>query len=302
MENRGYTLVLLTALVSGVSIFLNAFAVEGIDAVVFTALKNSLVAVALFSLILLLKDRNIHKILDKRILGQLMLIGLVGGSIPFALFFTALQQSDTVLAGFIHKTLFIWASLFAIILLREKVDKKFLAGAVLIFLGNLLFFAPAFSLSIPAMLILLATVFWALENVISKHALRELSGSMVAFGRMFFGSLFLLAFLSFTGQISIAATLSLQQLQWVLLTSAFLFLYVFTYYNGLKRLPVHKAASVLLLAQPITALLSFAFLGGQIALAGAFGLLLIVLGVFSIAGFSYFSRFLKLRGVSIAGQ
>jgi len=302
MEAKGYSLVLLTAIVSGFSIFLNSFAVGGIDAVVFTTLKNSLVAVALLSLILLLKDRNIHKILDKRILGKLMLIGLIGGAIPFALFFTALQHSDSVLAGFLHKTLFIWVAIFAVVLLREKLSRKFLAGAALLFAGNLLFIAPGISFSLPLLMILAATIFWALENVISKHALKELSGSMVAFGRMFFGSVFLLAFLAFTGGMPSIAALSFPQLQWILLTSAFLFLYVFTYYNGLKRLPVHKAAAILLLAQPITAILSLAFLGNGIGLAEGLGLLLIVLGAFTVIGFSYFSRLLRLRGVSVARQ
>lgn len=300
MEHKGYSLVLLTALVSGVSIFMNAFAVKGFNPIVFTTMKNSLVAIALFSLVLLIKDRNLHKILDKRVLGILALIGLIGGSIPFALFFTALQMSDKVLAGFIHKTLFIWASFFAIILLKEKINRKFLAGAVLLFIGNVLFFAPSISFSFPLLLILCATVLWALENVIAKHALKELSGSIVAFGRMFFGSVFLLAYLAFSNQLPLVASFSIAQLQWILLTSAFLFLYVFTYYNGLKHLPVHKAASILLLAQPITALLSLAFLGKQLAFAQALGLLLIVSGTVMVVGLSYFSRFLKLRGVSIA--
>ncbi|MCX6802853.1 MAG: DMT family transporter [Candidatus Diapherotrites archaeon] len=305
MENsKGIALVLLTAIISGFSIFLNAFAVKGIEPVLFTALKNSLVAVMLLSLLLLLKNKNLHKILDKRIFGTLVLIGLVGGSIPFALFFIALQSANAALAGFIQKTLFVFATLFAVILLKEKIDWKFLAGAFLLLAGNALLFSPSLAFSVPVILILIATVFWGLENVISKHALEklDLDGSAIAFGRMFFGALFLLAFLSFTGQISLAATLSIQQIGWIVLTSVLLFGYVFTYYNGLKILPVHKATSVLLLAQPITAILSFAFLGTQIGLVEGAGLLLISIGAFSIAGFSVVSRFLKLRGVQVAGK
>lgn len=301
-SKKGIALVLLTAIISGFSIFLNAFAVKGIEPVLFTALKNSLVAIMLLSLLLLLKNKNLHKILDKRILGTLVLIGLVGGSIPFALFFIALQSANAALAGFIQKTLFVFATLFAVVLLKEKIDGKFLAGAFLLLAGNALLFAPALAFSVPAILILIATVFWGLENAIAKRALEklDLDGSTVAFGRMFFGALFLLAFLAFTGQVSLAASLSVEQIGWIVLTSVLLFGYVFTYYSGLKLLPVHKASSVLLLAQPITAVLSFAFLGTQIGLVEGAGLLLIAIGAFSIAGFSFVSRFLEFRGVAVA--
>ncbi|MFH1234074.1 MAG: EamA family transporter [Candidatus Diapherotrites archaeon] len=179
-----------------------------------------------------------------------------------------------------------------------------MAGAFLLLAGNMILFAPTLTFSIPALLVLIATIFWGIENAISKHALEklDLDGSTVAFGRMFFGALFLLAFLAFTGQVSLAASLSMQQIGWIALTSVLLFGYVFTYYNGLKLLPVHKASSILLLAQPITAVLSFAFLGTQIGLVEGAGLLLIALGAFSIAGFSFVSRFFKLRGVPLAGK
>ncbi|MFH1234075.1 MAG: DMT family transporter [Candidatus Diapherotrites archaeon] len=124
-DRKGIALVLLAALVSGFSIFLNAFAVKGIEPVLFTALKNSLVAIMLFSLVLLLKSKDLHKILDKRIFGTLVLIGLIGGSIPFALFFIALQSAGAALAGFIQKTLFVFATIFAVVLLKEKIDRKF---------------------------------------------------------------------------------------------------------------------------------------------------------------------------------
>ncbi len=298
---KGYSLAILAALISGFSIFLNYFGASGMNAVLFAALKNSLVAMALFSLLVLLREKEIKKIKNKKAIGKLALIGLIGGSIPFALFFTALRSAGPLTAGFVHKTLFIWAAIFAVVLLRERIDKKFLAGAALLFAGNLLVFAPSFEFSIPLLMVLIATLLWGLESVVSKHALKELSGSTVAFGRMFFGSAFLLLFFSFTGGVSSAFSLSMQQIQWTILTSAFLFLYVFAYYNALKRLPVHKATSALLLAQPITASLSFLFLGKQIALAEGLGMLLVVSGAMTIIGFSYFSR-LAQWGVSIARQ
>jgi len=297
-QAKGTMLVLLTALVSGFSIFLNSFAVQGLNPFAFTFLKNATVAVFLFSIILLLKDFRQLKQLSLRHWKQLATIGLLGGSIPFLLFFYALKLSSPLSAGFLHKSLFIFATVFALFFLKERISKSFIAAAVLLFAGNFLFFGPT-SFGFPEALILIATVLWAAENVLSKHVLKELSGSVVAFGRMFFGSVFILAFLAFSNQLPSLA-FSLPQLQWVLLASALLFLYVFTYYSGLKHLPLHKAAALLLLAQPITAILSFAFLGKVVSFNQAIGLALIVAGVLFATGFSLVWNAVGREGISLA--
>lgn len=293
--NRGILLVLFTAFVSGVSIFVNASAVKGFNPFLLTTLKNTLVAFVLFSVLLIMENRSFREVFDRRLLPKFLVIGLIGGSIPFFLFFYALSLLQTpATAGFIHKTLFIWASIFAFVLLREKLTIKFLLAAFVLLLGNYLFFLPDASLGFPALLVLIATILWSVENVIAKSVLGEVSGTLVAFARMFFGSAFMLAALvAFMPNVLFSAfTLSLAQLAWLCITSCFLFLYVFTYYNGLKHIPVHKATSILLLAQPITALLSTTFTGVPLTLEKALGALLIVCGVILVVGISYaFSKF-----------
>ena len=300
-QKKGFLLVLLTAIVSGASIFTNSFAVKGFDASIFTFLKNALVAIFLFSIILLLKELPSLKKLSKKQWAQLAAIGFVGGSIPFLLFFQALQLTTAINAGFVHKTLFIWASLFAIILLKEKIDKRFMLATMLLLAGNFAFFSIS-SFGLPEALILAATILWAAELAISKKALNALSGTTVAFGRMFFGSIFILAFLALTGQAIEITAISAQQAPWILISSAFLLAYVFTFYSGLKLLPVHKAASVLLLAQPITVFLSFAFFGTTISIQDAFGFLLIIAGTFLAFGLGFFLNPKKTKVPAIAPE
>jgi len=298
-SSKGFLLVFLTALVSGASIFANSFAVKGFNPAGFTFLKAAIVSVFLFSLLLLAKKLPSLKALSKSQWAKLAAIGLIGGSIPFLLFFYALQLTTAVNAGFLHKTLFIWATAFAVLFLKEKIDKRFIAAAFLLLAGNFLLFNIS-SFGFPEILILLATLLWAGENTLSKHVLKELSGTIVAFGRMFFGSLFILAFLAFTGQAGTVLQFSLPQAQWLLLTGLFLLAFVLTFYNGLKHLPLHKAASILLLAQPITAFLSLAFLGKAISLEQGFGLLLIIAGVFLVVGAGFFLNALKAKVHPIA--
>ncbi len=298
-ERKGFLLVFLTALVSGVSIFANSFAVKGFNPFIFTFLKNAVVAAFLFSLILMLKEFSSLKSLSRRQFTQLVAIGLVGGSIPFLLYFYALKMTAAINAGFLHKTLFIWATTFAFFFLKEKIDRRFIAAALLLLAGNFLLFSIS-SFGFPEAFILLATMLWAAENTLSKSVLKELSGSVVAFGRMFFGSIFILAFLALTSQVEPIFALSMEQIYWVLLTSGFLFAYVFTFYSGLKHLPVHKATSILLIAQPITAFLSLAFLGKAISIEQAFGFLLILAGIFLLVGAGFVLSKAKSRGLSIA--
>ncbi|MBN2066944.1 MAG: DMT family transporter [Candidatus Diapherotrites archaeon] len=300
-EKTGLALVFLTAVVSGASIFANNFAVSGFNAFSFTFLKAAVVSVFLFSAILLLKEFNSIKALTRKQLLQLASIGLLGGSIPFLLFFHALQLTTAVNAGFLHKTIFIWAALFGILFLKEKVSKTYAIAAAFLIAGNFLLFSIS-SFGFAEALILIAAMLWAAENTISKRVLSELSGSIVAFSRMFFGSVFILAFLALTNQVSSILAISLKQSYWVLLTSAFLFAYVFTFYSGLKHLPLHKATAVLLLAQPITVFLSFVFLGKEITLIQGFALLLTLSGIFLIVGFGFFLRMARTRGLSIAAD
>ena len=98
-------LIFLTAIISGFSIFINKFGVSMGNPYVFTFLKNSAVFVFLFSLILLFNEFKHFKKLKKQDWMKLITIGLVGGSIPFLLFFKGLSLITSAKGAFIHKTI-----------------------------------------------------------------------------------------------------------------------------------------------------------------------------------------------------
>ncbi len=279
-HRKGVFLAFLAALVSGASIFLNSFAVQPFDPFLFTSLKNVLVVVLLFAVFLFLKDLSSFKLLKRKHWLQLALIGLIGGSIPFLLFFYALSLTTVVNAAFIHKLLFLFVTALAVVFLKERFSKKIFFGAVLLLSANILLFGiNVVQFTFIDLLILTATVFWAAENVISKRVLKELSGLQVAFGRMFFGSLFLFGFLFFTGRIELIPSLSLSHFFWVFLTAGFLFAYVLFWYSGLKLIPASTAASILLIGLPVTATLNAVFLGKSILPLQALAFLLLFLGI-----------------------
>ncbi len=284
---RGYMFVLLTALVSGISIFLNKFGVEGINPYVFTFSKNLLVAILLIVTILAFREFKTLKQLSSKQWGKLATIGLLGGSVPFLLFFKGLSMAPSATAGLLHKSMFVFVAVAAVFFLKEKMNRVFLVAAALLFAGNLFILGTTnFAFGIPELLIMLAVLFWSAETIVSKHALAELPSRIVAFGRMFFGVLFIMVFLTATGSITTMAALTFPQVGWIVFTAVLLLGYVTTWYAGLKLVPASRAVCVLLLGSAITTLLSFIY-AGSVTIAGLAGVALILSGVLLTIGYSY---------------
>lgn len=290
---KGYFLVFLTALISGFAIFINKFGVSVVNPNIYTFLRVLTVAIFLTGLLLFLKDWRRLKDLTKKQWLLLITIGLVGGSIPFLLFFKGLSITNAAQGSFIHKTMFIWVALLATLFLKEKIDKKFLLGGLFLLLGSLILLKKLpYSFNQGDLLVFLASLLWATENTISKYVLRDLEGRIVAWARMFFGALFILIFLLATNQLPLISGLTLGQINWVLITAVILFGYVMTWYNGLKFIPVSQATVILLLGSPITTLLSF-IQTRQVSFQEIFSGLFIILGILLVFGLKEVWRLFK---------
>ena len=133
---QGIILAFATAIISGFSIFLSKFAVDVVkDATVYTTLKNLAVAVLLIGVFLIAKDIKKIKQIKSKQWTKLWLIGAIGGSVPFILFFEGLSRSTAVSGAFIHKTLFIWVAIMAIMFLKEKIGKAQIFAFLILFAG-----------------------------------------------------------------------------------------------------------------------------------------------------------------------
>ena len=291
--NKGYFLVFATAIISGFAIFINKFGVDTVNPYIFTWLKNLTVALLLTGLFLALKDWRILGNLTKKQWFLLISIGLIGGSIPFLLFFKGLSLTSASQGSFLHKTMFIYVAVLAVLFLKEKIDKRFLFGGALLILGSFFLIKElSFSINQGDLFIFLAAFFWAAESIISKYTLRELQGRTVAWARMFFGSFFIFIFLLGTGQASLIANLNFTQISWVIITAVILFGYAMTWYSGLKHIPVSQATVILLLGSPITTLLSF-ISGRGITLQEILAGILIISGLIFILGLKQIWQLIK---------
>ncbi|MFC1726981.1 DMT family transporter [Patescibacteria group bacterium] len=289
-EISGTVLILATAIISGFSIFINKIGGLSLDPYVFTGSKNFLVALIIFSSILISSNlKSFNKLKFKNWL-TLLLIGIVGGGLPFLLFFKGLTLTSPAQASFIHKNMFLLAAPLALFFLKEKISRRFYLVAFVLLIGNALFFKlTTVTFGQGDLLILLAASLWAIESIISKKALKSLPVKTVAFGRMFFGSLFIIAFLLSRGQLNQITQLNLQQISWIVLTSLLLFGFVITWYTGLKLVRVSLATSILVLGSPVTALLSTIFINSTYSAPQIAGAILIFGGVLTVT----FSRLQK---------
>lgn len=289
-QTKGILLVFLTAIISGVSIYVNGLAVKFSNPYFFTGVKNLLVGLAFLSLILLIKEWKSIKALKKNDWLKLILIGLVGGAIPFLLFFKGLSLTTAAKGSFIQKTMFIYVGFLAIIFLKEKLNKSLLVGLAALLVGNVLFLQmKPQPLRLGDLLIFIATLFWAVEIIISKKALQNLSPRVVSWARMFFGSVFIFLFLVFTHQAGLIFKYSAVQWHWILITSAFLFAYVFTFYHGLKYIRASVATAVLALGAPVTSIITLIAQGSiKWSVEQSWGAGLMLIGVILVVGFNKF--------------
>lgn len=291
--NKGIQLALLTAIISGLSVYFAKIFVSKMDPVVFTTLKNIFVALVLS---LIVFRSNFKEQLGRLKTGdwvKLILIGAIGGGLPFALFFTGLTMTSAVTGAIIHKTLFIWVAFLAIIFLKEKLRLIQVAGYLLLLWGALgVAGIKGITLGRGEQLILAATILWGIENVIAKIALRNIAAEIVAWARMVVGAIILIAIVAATGKMNLMFELNQAQLMATIVGAAFLLGYVLSWYKALKLAPATTVSAVLTVSTIITGLLASGFLALKLTNNELFSFLLILAGVIFIA------RIFSLRGIA----
>ena len=258
---KGILFALITAIFSGVANFVNQFTVKYVgDALIFTTIKNTLVAFLIIAVLLAFKKIPKLKRLSTKDIFLLLAIGIIGGSLPFYLFFSALAQMPAINASLIHKSLIIWVAILAIPLLKEKLSLLQVLAIATIFWANLAVGGfKGFGGNFPELMVLAATMLWAVENVIAKIALRRIDPDIVIASRMGIGSIVLIAAIIILGKGQLLFSLKADQFALTLITTLILFGYVSTWYRALSYAPITLVATVLTLATLVTNGLSAVF-------------------------------------------
>jgi len=257
MNNKGIILAFVTAFVSGISIFSNALFVSNVDPLVFALLRNVIVAILLTATICFTRQTSTIRRLSPRQWGMLVCIGIIGGGIPFAMFFSGLSITGAVNGNVLQKTLFLWVALLAVPVLREKISKLQFAGYLTLFIGMFVI-GGTYTLipSIGTALVLGATILWAIEHIVAKVTLTTVSPLLVSWARMVFGLPCLLAACIIAGKTGIIVHPASYTVVPLLVSSIFLIGYMSSWYRAMKYAPVTVVSSILVFAPVVTAVLS----------------------------------------------
>ena len=264
----GLALAFVTSLVSGVSIYVNGQVVRRFPgSAAFTTAKNLVAAVALGTMLAALTARRsaggwTPPRTPRAGLG-LVAVGVVGGSVPFLLFFEGLSRATSSDAAFIHKTLVVWVALLAVVVLRERLGWPHLAAIAALVAGQSLLTDDLADVGLGSgeVLVFAATLLWSVEVVIAKRLLGHLSALTVGVARMAIGALVLVGWLAASGQLGDLADYGAAQWGWIVLTGLFLTAYVATWYAALARAQAVDVTAVLVFGAVVTAALAGALDG-----------------------------------------
>lgn len=268
-----------TALVSGVSVFVNSYGVHAVkQPAVYTTAKNLVAAVLLLAglaLVHLRSRRGDGARLDRsaahgdvgilRHLGAarwvgIGYVGVVGGGAAFVLFFTGLARTTAEPAAFLHDTLVVWVALLALPFLRERLAPWNVAAIGLLVVGQVAVAGGVGHLVAGRgeVLVLAATLLWAVETVVAKRLVTDVPPALLGAARMSIGVVVLVAYVALSGHWATLVGLDAHQLGWALLTGALLALYVSTWMLALSRARALDVTSVLVASVVVTALLQAA--------------------------------------------
>jgi drug/metabolite transporter (DMT)-like permease len=286
-----------TALISGVSIFVNSYGVHSFhDAAVYTTAKNLVAAVLLVGVVGLLRmGRPAHVASSDpgaSLTGSrrwthwlgVAYVGVVGGGVAFVLFFDGLARTTPEPAAFLRDTMVVWVALLAFPCLGERLSPWNLAAIVLLVGGQVAVTGGVGHLVVGQgeVLVLGATVLWAVETVVAKRLLGSTRPVTLGVTRMGIGVVVLVASLAVTGRFGVLAGLDARQFGWALLTGGLLAAYVGTWMVALSRGRAVDVTSVLAASVVVTSLLQLAA-GHAGSVPEAIGLVLVVLGTVAVA-------------------
>lgn len=290
-----------TAAVSGVSVYVNSRGVHAVASpAVYTTAKNLVAAVALATaaaLGLWIRRRRPASGLGRFVTVQgdagpagwrelgpaawtgVAYVGIVGGGLAFVLFFDGLAKTTAAPAAFLHDTLVVWVGLLAMPLLHERVRWWNLGAVVALVAGEVAMNGGVGKLAADSgeLLVLAATVLWAVEVVVARVLLRHLAPSALGLIRMTIGAGTLVVYLGATGEFSALVGLDLHQVAWALLTGLLLGAYVGTWMTALARARALDVTSVLVAGALVTWLLQSST-GSPTSASTVLGLLLVLAG------------------------
>ena len=287
-RHRGIKIAIGAAVISGFAVFVNGLAVRRFDdPTVYTTAKNLIAgAVLVIALVATTTVSSTPRLssVPRSAWPTLAFIAVVGGSVPFVLFFEGLARATLTNSAFIHKTLVVWVAIGATVFLRERITAVHVAAIGLLLVGHLMLTGGlgASTFGSAELLVLAATLCWATEVVVVKRLLVAVPYQIATVARMAGGSVLLVGWLALEGDLAALGGFAAHQWAWLLFTGITLAAFVGTWYAALSMAPAVDVTAVLVLGAVITGLLNSGFRGVPLTV-DSYGYVLIALGAAAVA-------------------
>jgi drug/metabolite transporter (DMT)-like permease len=284
--NAGYIYAGLNAIISGFAIYINSLGVKVFaDSALYTTLKNAVVGVALLvPLVLFAERRSEWRRLTGKQWGLLLLLAVIGGSVPYVLFFRGLQLTTPVTGALLNHAQFVLVAVLAALLLAERVGLIAWLALPVLFIGTTLG-ANLHTLhwNTGAWLVAASSVLFAAGVVLAKYLLRDLSTTLVMTAKMSLGSLLLIAYVGVTGHLKGVDSLTMDQWAYAIATGLILLAFTVTAFLALRSASA-TATTAIPAAAPIITALCVAVASQKIALTevSAAGLALLLVAALAI--------------------
>lgn len=262
----GIAIAFVTAVVSGISVYVNSKGVSHFDdATVYTTAKNAVAGLLLVALalpVLMTRATGTQRRTRPGTRGEwigLVALACIGGSVPFVLFFEGLSRATATQAAFIHKTLVVWVAILALALLKERIGPLHIAAIALVVAGQAWLLTGGVgtvAFGQGEAMIFAATLLWAVEVILAKVLLRSLDTRTLAAARMGLGTVVLVGWLAVSGRLGDLLGLGSDQWVWAIATGLLLTAYVATWYAALARAQAVDVTAALVFGAVVTAVIA----------------------------------------------
>lgn len=282
----GYGFAGLNAVISGFAIYINSLGIKLFQsAALYTTLKNAVVGIALLLPLLLFVERRAEwRRLTRRQWSWLLLLAVIGGSVPYVLFFTGLKMGSPVTSSLLNHAQFVVVAVLAFFLLRERASIIVWLALAVLFIGTL------WGTSMTGLhwgtgdtLVALSTLLFAGGVVLAKYLLQGLSTLAVMTAKMSIGSFLLVVYIGLTGQGGLIFRLSPAQWEFALITGLILLAFTVTAFLALRYASATIATAIPAAAPLITTALVLIAPQAGLKPSPAFGLILMALAILVLA-------------------
>ncbi|MBI4177788.1 MAG: DMT family transporter [Candidatus Aenigmarchaeota archaeon] len=211
---------------------------------------------------------------------KLFFASFLGSAFMPALFYTGLFLTDPITAAAISNTGVIWAGLFGIIFLKERIKGDELVGSLLVFAGIYLMAGKAsFSASAGVLMLIAASILGAAAAVAERKTLSTVNPWVVSlYDRLAGGSVSLIVSLFLVG--SGAVLLNSQAWSYLFLLSIFGSLIpALFFFHGLRLIEAERSAAILATSPLFTILFTSLFTNAPVSQNQFAAALMIIGGV-----------------------